>query len=117
LRIAVSTSVALVIVFHMSASFGLSGLSTGTLIMEILLDVLGFMLGSQANISLVCWACCTRGRAFSLDVPSTVAMALASSSFCWLRKSKAFLVSSRTSRWEALSLALVLASEDGRGMD
>jgi hypothetical protein len=37
--------------------------------------------------------------------------------FCWLRKPKAFLDSLRTSRWEALSLAFVSASEDGRGKD
>ncbi len=35
--------------------------------------------------------------------------------FFWLRKKKAFLDSLRTSRWEALSLALVSASEDERG--
>jgi hypothetical protein len=46
LRIAVSTPVASVMVFDTSATFGLSGLSTGTLIKEIPLDVLGFMLGS-----------------------------------------------------------------------
>jgi hypothetical protein len=103
---------------YYSASFGLLGLSTGTLIIEISLDVFGFMLGRRANISLVCWARYTHCKAFSLDVLSAVAMAPASSSFCFLRKSKAFLDRLlHTSHWEALSLALVLMSVIGRGMD
>jgi hypothetical protein len=44
---AVLTSVALMMVFHTSASFGWLGLSTGTLIIEMSLEVLGLMLGSK----------------------------------------------------------------------
>ena len=53
-RMAVSTSVASVMVFHTNASFGWFGLLTGALIIEMPLDIVDLILGSRAKISFVC---------------------------------------------------------------